>query len=239
MPDIRETQLRFIYSLLKPAVRAAARFRLPIKTLVELVRLAYFEHLARQGLSTAEIATRLGQTTRHMQSLARRLETDFFRAERGAGLVREVEAFVAAGEPSDAETLAQFSSWPVTDVTAAIALLVREERIERTDAGRLRTAQRYVVMRTDEFHHRIDSLNHFLDGTYRAVLHRLLFDNQTTAMMKTISFSALPDDLVRLLRRIEAELRVELGAMDERATFAGQADSRFTLVLASAPVADP
>src|SRR5512134_1051137 len=104
MPDLRETQLRFVYSLLKPAVRAAARFRLPIKTLVELVRLAYFEHLARQGLSTAEIAARLGQTTRHMQSLARRLETDFFRAERGAGLVREVEAFVAAGEPSDAET---------------------------------------------------------------------------------------------------------------------------------------
>lgn len=239
MPDLRETQLRFIYSLLKPAVRAAARFRLPIKTLVELVRLAYFEHLARQGLSTAEIAARLGQTTRHMQSLARRLETDFFRAERAAGLVREVEAFVAAGEPSDAELLSRFASWPATDVAAAIALLVREERIERTDAGRLRTAQRYVVMRTDEFHHRIDSLNHFLDGTYRAVLHRLLFDNQTTAMMKTISFSALPDDLVRLLRKIEAELRVELGAMDERATFAGQADSRFTLVLASAPVADP
>jgi hypothetical protein len=238
MPDLRETQLRFVYSLLKPAVRAAARFRLPIKTLVELVRLAYFEHLARQGLSTAEIAARLGQTTRHMQSLARRLETDFFRAERAAGLVREVEAFVARGEPTDAEALSHFSSWPATDVAAAIALLLREERIERTERG-LRTAQRYVVMRTDEFHHRIDSLNHFLDGTYRAVLHRLLFDNQATAMMKTISFSALPDDLVRLLRRIEAELRVELGAMDERATFAGQADSRFTLVLASAPVADP
>ncbi len=238
MPDLRETQLRFIYSLVKPAVRAAARFRLPIKTLVELVRLAYFEHLARQGLSTSEIAARLGQTTRHMHSLARRLESDFFRAERSAGLVREVEAMVAAAEPTDAEVLSHFASWPATDVTAAIALLLREDRIERA-GDRLRTHQRYVVMRSDEFHHRIDSLNHFLDGTYRAVLHRLLFDNQATAMMKTISFSALPDDLIRLLRRIEAELRVELGAIDERATFAGQADSRFTLVLASAPVADP
>ena len=65
---VREGQLRVIYSLLKPAVRAAASFRVPIRPLLDLLRLAYFEHLHRQGMSLDEIAAQFGQTPRHMRS---------------------------------------------------------------------------------------------------------------------------------------------------------------------------
>jgi transposase-like protein len=238
MVNVREMQLRLVYSLLKPAVRAAARFGIPIRTLGELLRLAYFEQLSRSGLSVGEIAKRFGQTPRHMRSLAQRLKEDFFRAERDVGLAREVEALVAERTPSEEELAAALASWDPAEVRAAIAELVAEERIERDADGRLHMAKQYVVLRSDEFHHRIDSLNHLLDGTYRAVLHRLVFDDRETAMMKTISFSALPAELVGFLRRLEGELRRELAALDESATYQGQAEQRFTIALTLAPAGE-
>lgn len=237
MADVLETQLRLIYSLLKPAIRAAAHFDVPIKTLTELVRLAYFEHLSRAGLSIGEVARTFGQTPRHMRSLAQKLEGDFFEAERKVGLVREVEAVIAAGEPTESELVRDVTSWPPRDVREAVAQLEREGRVERSN-GRLRTANRYVVLRTDGFHHRIDAINHFLDAAFRAVLHRLVFDDRHTANLKTISFSALADDLRAFLERLEGDLRRELAELDETATFAGRADERYTLALGLAPMTE-
>lgn len=236
---VREMQLRLIYSLLKPAVRAAARFGVPIRTLGELLRLAYFEHLSREGMSMTDIARRFGQTPRHMRSLAQRLKSDFFRAERDVGLAREVEALVAAREPDRAELVRALPTWEADEVHAAVDELVGEGRVEATPNGRLRMAQRYVLLKTDEFHHRVDSLNHLLDGTYRAVLHRLVFDNKRTALTKTISFSAVEDQLVSFVQRLEGELRRELAALDEAATFQGEADRRFTLGFTLAPAGEP
>src|SRR5688500_13784423 len=178
---VREMQLRLVFSLLKPAVRAAARFGVPIRSLGELVRLAYFEHLSRQGMPLPDIARRFGQTPRHMRSLAQRLKGDFFRAERDVGLAREVEALVAARAPTEDELVAALPTWDADEVRAAVAELCGEGRVEADTGGRLQMARRYVVLKSDEFHHRIDSLNHLLDGTYRAVLHRLVFDNRRTA----------------------------------------------------------
>ncbi len=238
MVSVREMQLRLVFSLIKPAVRAAARFGIPIRSIGELMRLAYFEHLSRSGMSLAEIAKRFGQTPRHMRSLAQRLSKDFFRAERDVGLAREVEALVAERGPSEAELLAALPTWQASEVRAAVAELSAEGRIERDADGRLHTARQYVVLRSDEFHHRIDSLNHLMDGTYRAVLHRLVFDDRTTAMMKTVSFSALPEELVAFLRRLEGELRRELAALDESATFQGKTDKRFTMAFTLAPAGE-
>lgn len=238
MVNVREMQLRLVYSLVKPAVRAAARFGIPIRTIGELVRLAYFEHLSRTGMSLGDIARRFGQTPRHMRSLAQRLKEDFFRAERDVGLAREVEALVAERGPDEAELVAALATWEADEVRAAVAELVAEQRIERGAGGRLHMAKQYVVLRSDEFHHRIDSLNHLMDGTWRAVLHRLVYDDRETAMMKTISFSAVPAELIQFLHKLEGELRRELAALDESAGFQGQAESRFTMALTLAPAGE-
>jgi hypothetical protein len=228
-----------VYSLMKPVIRAAARFRLPMRTLAELLRLAYFEHLSREGRAVGEIAEHFGQTPRHMRTLARRLESDFFQPERDVALVREVEALVGARSPmTDAQVVAALPSWDARDVHGAVARLVDDERLERDPAGQLCIAKRYVVLRSDEFHHRIDSLNHLLDGTYRAVLHRLVFDDRVTSLMKTISFSALAGELVAFVQRLEGELRRELAVLDENATFAGHGDDRYTLGITLAPAGE-
>ena len=236
---LREMQVRLVYSFLKPAIRAAARFSLPIKTLVDLVRLAYFEHLSRAGMSPAEIARIFDQTPRHMRSLAQRLEGDFFTAERSVGLVREVEELVARETPRDEAIVKQLSSWPAEDVRAAIRLLLDEKRVERRAGGELAIAERYHLMSTEQFHNRIDSLNHLLDGTWRAVLHRLLFDDKKTALMKTLTFSAIPEELEAFVKKLEALLRVEVAALDENATFQGKAENTYTMALTLAPRGEP
>jgi hypothetical protein len=233
--QVREAQLRLIYSLLKPVVRVASRFHVPMRTLAELVRLAYFEHLEHEGLTQAEIARRLGQTDRHMRSLARKLRADFFAAEHEVGIVREVENAVAARRPRREEVRLAFPNVAAPELDHALIVLEAEGRIELSPDGRLQAPARYHVLSSDKFHHRIDALNHFLGGMYSAVLHRLVFDERAGSMIKAITFSALPDSLNAFLLRFEGDLRREIATLEEEAQFAGQNDARYTLGMSVAP----
>jgi hypothetical protein len=236
MAQVREAQLRLIYSLLKPVVQVAARFHVPMRTLAELVRLAYFEHLHRDGLTQAEIGRRLGQTDRHMRSLARRLRSDFFAAEHEVGLVREVENLVAAQRPLAAELAEHLPGVASSEMDRALSTLTTEGRIEVADDGRLQAPARYHVLSSDQFHHRVDALNHFLDGMYRAVVHRLVLDEREGTMIKAISFTADPNALQAFLTRFEGELRREVAGLEEEAQFKGHTDHRYTIGVTVAPV---
>lgn len=228
---IRQQQLRVVYSLLKPALRLAARFQVPISSLTELVRLGYYETLARDGLSGPEIAEIFGQTARHMRSLASRLTGDFMAAEKHVGVVRELEDLVARKAPLEAELAALLPGIEPSAISAGLARLLEEGRLEREPSGRLRVARRYTVMTSEGFVHRIDALNHYLDGVYRAVVRRLLLDERDTAMIKTITFTAPPADLAAYLRQLEGDLRRDLAALEEKAAYGGAPGRRFTLGL--------
>ncbi len=238
MGTLREAQLRIIYSLIKPAVRGAARFHVPIRTMVELVRLAYFEVLQQQGLSFAEIGRRLGQTDRHMRSLAQRAQSDFFAAEVEVGLVREVEGLLATQAMSDKALIKALPSYEADNVRRALAELLAEDRVTQASDGLFRASGRYTVLRTDQFHRRIDALNHSLDGMYGAIVHRLLLDDSATAMVKTISFVADSEALKPFLKRLEGELRTEISALEEQATYRESSETRFILGLTLTPVDD-
>jgi hypothetical protein len=238
MAELRETQLRLVYSLLKPALRMAARFRVPIRSLTELVRVAYFEALSRGGLSQAEIGRRLGQTERNVRSLAQRLRTDFFAAEQTIGLMRTVENRIASS-PCDIEELVRaMCNEPRTDVEGAVEELIAEGRITCDEAGILRTAAAYVLLRSDQFHRRVDALNHFLDGVYRALVHRLLFDEKQNAMLKMITFKADPDALHELITQVEGQVRTAIARLEEDAQY-GAVEQRFMFGLALAPLREP
>jgi hypothetical protein len=238
VPEVRETQLRLEYSLLRVAVRAAARFRVPMRTLTELVRLAYFEVLRRQGLTQAEIGRRLGQTDRHMRTLAQRLRSDFFAAEREVGLLREVESTVAHKRMTEVELVEALPSWRAQEIRRAVEELIEEKRVVRTEDGYLEFGTRYNILASDQFHRRIDALNHFLDGLYQAVMHRLVHDEKKTAMIKTITFSADPDQLEAFIARLEGELRREVATLEEAVMFEGAAEHRYTLGLTLAPASE-
>lgn len=221
MSELRTAQNRLVYSLLKPAASMAARFHVPMRTLAELLRLSYFEVLRREGLSQAAIGERLGQTARHMRTLASKLKSDFFAAEREIGLVREVESEIARSSPALRALQAALAGWTSGDVEQALGTLLAEGRVVR-DKGRFKIAPRYSVLSSDKFHHRVDALNHFLAGVTRAVAQRLLFEERDRAMLKTISFVARPARLEELLRTLEANLRREIAVLEEEAQFEGE-----------------
>ena len=221
MSEFRTAQLRLVYSLLKPAVAMAARFHVPMRTLAELLRLAYFEVLRREGLSQAKVGERLGQSDRHMRSLARKLKSDFFAAEVEVGRVREVESEIAKHSPTEKQLFASMSGWTEAELAEAVATLVAEGRVVQ-DKNRLKTAQRYLVLASDKFHHRVDALNHFLSGVTQAVAQRLIFEERDEAMVKTISFVARPLKLQEFLRALEANLRRDIAALEEDSQFEGE-----------------
>lgn len=227
---VREKQLRLVYSLLKPALELAARFKIPIRTLSELLRLAYYEMLQREGLSGAEIAERFGQTPRHMRTLAAKLESDFFAAEQEIGVVRATEDAIATGAESAAAVRRRLKATAREEIDAAIELLLAERRVERDSEGKLRIGRRYAVLASETFLHRIDALNHFLDATTRAVVQRLVYDERETAMIKTISFGADAGELRALVERLEGDLRRDVSSLDEAATFRGLKD-RFAFAI--------
>jgi hypothetical protein len=230
--QISTAQLRLVYSLLKPAVAMAARFHVPMRTFAELLRLSYFEVLRREGLSQAAVGERLGQTARHMRTLARKLKSDFFAAESEVGLVREVESEIARSRPTTKRLNESLPGWPSEEIERALETLLAEGRVTR-DKSRLETAARYLVLSSDKFHHRIDALNHFLGGVTRAVAQRLLFEERDHAMIKTISFVARPDRFQEFLRSLEANLRREIAALEEDAQFEGEG-KRYVLGLFAA-----
>jgi hypothetical protein len=199
----------------------AARFHVPMRTLAELLRLTYFEVLRREGLSQASIGERLGQTARHMRTLASKLKGDFFTAENEVGLVREVESEVARSAPSARALYAALPGWPSAEVDGALDTLIAEGRIVKKK-GHFEMAPRYLVLSSEKFHHRIDALNHFLDGVIRAVAQRLIFEERDQAMVKTISFVARPAKFEELLRTLEANLRREIAVLEEDAQFEGE-----------------
>jgi hypothetical protein len=237
-PMVREKQLRLIYSLLRPALELAARFNVPIRTLSDLLRLAYYETLAKQGLEQQEIAARFGQTPRHMRTLAQRLKGDFFAAEHEIGLVRAVEEAVALGARTEGAIRRGVRPASSEDVAHALETLLAENRIETDETGEFRTGTRYAVLASEQFTHRVDALNHFLDAALRAIVQRLVYDERQTAMIKTVSFSADPAELRTFVDRLEGDLRREVSRLDESATFRGIVD-RFTFALTLARAEPP
>lgn len=209
-----------------------------MRTVSELVRLAYFEHLQREGLTQTEIAQRFGQTDRHMRSLGRRLKSDFFAAEHDVGLVREIENLVAATRPRPDELPTKLPDVKPAELDRALTVLTNEGRVELGGDGHLQAPARYHVLTSDQFHHRVDALNHFLDGMYRSVLHRLVFDDREASMVKAITFTALPSSLQAFVARFEGELRRSIAALEEDAQFQGKTDARYTMGVTLAPIED-
>jgi hypothetical protein len=95
-----------------------------------------------------------------------------------------------------------------------------------------------VLLSSENFIHRVDALNHFLDGVYRATLARLVLDDREHSALKTISFCALPEQLRAFLRKLEGDLRREIAALEETAVFEGGKAERYVLGLSLAAAGD-
>jgi len=239
MSAISETQLRLVYSLLKPAVRIAARFHVPVRTVSELLRLAYYESLRSQGLSQKHIAERLGQTERNIRMFAARLKTDFFAAENEVGAVREVESVIHRQRPTRKELSKLTPALGAEERTRAVTVLLDQQRVAER-SGRLTPTKRYSTLSSSSFHQRVDAVNHHLQALYAAVLNRLVYDNRVDAMIKTVSFTARPDDVRAFLDRLEVSLREDIARLEAKSDATEGESTRYSLGMSLAPEeADP
>ena len=241
-------QRRLVYSLLRPAVRLCRLFRLPLKALEELARLAYFEELRGRGEATqAEVAELLGTSLRTVTNLASRYRGDFLSPEHEVEAARRIEAALTEG-PAKAAELAAKVRLTEADVSRLLAGMDGAGRVRRQDDGqpdaRWEIDWRYVSLVEDDVQARIDGLNHQLDVVLATIRTRFLagptaqgVDAPPAAMARTLSFvctsegmQTLADDLVRHLRR-------RCGDAEEDALRAGARDP-YAVTLALAPMKD-
>lgn len=234
---IRENQLLLVFALLRSPMRMAARFRIPVATLLDLVRVAYYETLRAQGLSQAEVGRRMGQTSRNMRLIASK-RAELFKEAEGAGAVRDVEALVAERMMLPSEVPAQLRpSYTSVEVLGAIKALLAEKRIEYDEDGRLQGTARYVSLTNDHFSERLKALHEHLDGVHQAVLHRLVFNQHRSVVLMTLTFRAKSASLDALIKRAEAQVQEELVLLEEDAARVGSERS-FTVTVALAPTSE-
>lgn len=208
---VAELPSRLVYSLVKAAVGVAARARMPMGELVELVQLAYFEEVRkRHPRELSEVAERLGLSLRSVGTLSRRLKQAFFAAEHRIQPARRVSAVLAAGPMTAKEIAAAAPDLEPAAVRRALTFL--------RDAGWLEVQGKSYALSTrlrsyidEELARRIDALNNQMEIIAASVWSRFV-DRAPTASGRSWTFVARPEELVAFID--ETIRRLRHGAID-------------------------
>lgn len=184
-----ELEERLIYALLRPAVRLAMRSRLPMKELVRLAKVAYFQELRAHGLTLQETAMALDASMPTAARLSKELKRNFLRPEIEHQLPQRIE-FILWAEPQSRARLHQvLNEHPEEDIDEAIDRMVAQGHIKETstasDIFELEAPKVTHVKRA--WYARIGSLNHILDNLSNTVSARFL-DDREDAFARTVNF---------------------------------------------------
>lgn len=187
--DIGEEELvqRLIYAFLKPVARLAAHFEVPMKTVTDLTRMAYFQELRESGVILDDVADRLQISRRSAARLSARLRSRFAQPHASLELPARIELMVAA-QPMSAKRITQVLRADRAEVDAAIQSLV--------DAGRLRLMKRrtptYEVVgerqqsARDRWLRRVDTLTNLTENLGDVVYGRF-FAKEPNAFARTLT----------------------------------------------------
>ncbi len=229
-----ELQRRLLYAALRPAVRLAQRFHVPLKTLEALTRLAYYEALRRDGgLPQTRIAEVFDKSLRTITSLERELRGDFLAPQRAVERARDAEA--ACQTPKTADEVAHALGLPTVDAQRILDGLVGAGRVTQEGA-------RYV---TDPAYHslvgaalpsRLDGLTHQLDVITDAVIARFLAHDEP-ALARTLAFMGTDATIAALSEDLATLIRTRCGEAEEAALSAGVPVRAFGLTVALAATA--
>ncbi len=212
-----ELEERLIYSLLRPAVRLAMRSRLPMKELIRLAKIAYFQELRAVGLTLQETADALDASLPTAARLSKDLKRNFLRPELEHQLPQRLEFMLWAGPLSRARLHQVLTDHPPHDVDEALEAMVKEGRVAKVEGGDAFELQAPKVrMVSDEWYARIGSLNHILDNLSQTVTTRF-FDTEPSqhAFARNLNLRVPSAILDRLHRLYEEVLWPSLVAIDE------------------------
>lgn len=235
-----EFQRRLVFSLLKPAVRLARRFRLPLKDFEHLCRLACFEEYRRRGgLSHADLSRTFGLSLRTIGNLERAYRADFFAPERELAQRRRVEDALRAGHATVA-AVADVVKVDAAEAERLLEVLVAGGRVQRDgspgEAARYRLDPAYRNLMRADLDARVDGVNHQLDVMFETLRCRLLGDDGP-ALGRTLSFQGRDEDVAAMAETLVRALRAACGDVDDRAQEHG-GDRAFAVTLALAPVGE-
>ncbi len=213
---VAELPSRLVYSLLKAAVRVAAKSNMPMSELTDLTQLAYFDELRRshpRELST--IAEKLGLSLRSIGGLSKRLRQAFFAAEASVQPMREVSSALFAKPLSLAELQDALPELEKAQVRKALESLKKSGWVEVQDRkyqlqGRLRS---YV---DEKLSRKIDGLNRQMDILSASVWSRFV-DETKTSVGRSWVFAAKEEDVVAFIEKAVRELRHGAVDMEEAA----------------------
>ena len=236
-----ELEERLIYALLRPAVRLAMRSRLPMKEMIRLAKIAYFQELRATGLTLQETADALDASLPTAARLSRDLKRNFLRPELEHQLPQRIEYMLWAGPLSRARLHQVLHDHTATDIDDALELMIGEELIAQLDGDVFELQRPKVRMVSDKWYARIGSLNHILDNLGRTVTTRFFDDaHDQHAFARNLNFRVPSATLERLQHFYEQVVWPSLVAIDEDA--AGEEDVhdvRLTLFWHAKPHDEP
>ena len=237
-PSWAELQRRLAFALMRPVMRICRLFRLPLSTVEELCRMAYFEEIRFGGHhSQAEAALLMNRSLRTIGNLERQYRSDFLAPADELTLVREVEeafsdAPLTAAEA--AEALPHIDPHDVERMVASLVALTRLVPATNGDAGRFALDRSFVSLFRQDPEVQVDGLHHQMDVIVEAVLARF-FTKESTAMARTLSFVALPEEMEALNDELIRHLRARCIDAEENA-LKSRAHRKFAVTIAAAPM---
>lgn len=230
-----ELPARLVFSLLKAAVRVAARVEMPLGRLTDLLRHAYFlEYRRHHPRDLSEVAERLGVSIRTAGSLNRALKGDFFAPENLVEPVRVITAALS-GQPMDVAELAAETDLEEVEVRRVVTHLLELGWLEPDEGERVRLAAVLYSYVTEDIERRIDGVNHQLGVIADSVWTRFVKQENHHAGARSWSFQARPDDVAEAMEQTFRELRARAVRMEEAAVEDGAHD-RYGITVAFAPL---
>lgn len=233
-------QRELVYALLRPAIRLSTIFQLPMGTVEELCRLAYYEEIRHHGNNSQRTAAKkLGKSLRTIGALERQLKGDFLAATEDLALLRRIEDKLEHGPQTLEELIEGLRDTESASehIGEAVELLVNVGRLERTrHDGEPRVAlnHSFISLVSGDLRTRIDGLNHQLEVISAAVQARFLAPWRP-AVARTLAFVARRQDIEALGESLVGATREQCTEAEEDALKDGKYE-RFALTMALTPM---
>ena len=233
-----ELQRRIVYTLLRPAMRICRLFRMPLSTVEELVRMAYFEEIRLLGASSqAQTALLMGRSLRTIGTLERQYRSDFLAPEAELETMREVEEAFDEGPLTLDEVKERLPHVEGEGIERIVESLWGMGRLKREPNG---ADDRFVLDRTfvslvrDDADAQLDGLRHQLDVIVSAVNTRF-FAADRPAVARTLAFVADPAEMETLGDSFILDLRRKCIEAEESA-IKNKVYERFAVTFALTPM---
>lgn len=207
---------RIVFSLLRGAVRLASRMGLPLKQVVQLVRLAYYQELRESHPRDRKaIAAKLGISLRTAAELGSQMKTAFTEPEETVMFSRRVRQRIDDQPTSTPELLTELDADPAA-LDAVLQTLVFNGWIELFE-GRWRVRGAIQSYLGGSLIQKVDGLNRLQDVVSDAAWASFFGDPTSTTTARTWVFHADPQAFTAFRDESIRSLRGQTVELDEQA----------------------